>query len=46
MRTYNFVVFDKSGNHEFIEINANSEEEAWRELLALPIDITYIDLIP
>lgn len=46
MRTFNFIVFDKSGNAQQIEINSDSEEDAWKQLLALPIEITYIDLMP
>lgn len=45
MKTYNFIVYDKQGNYQIIEINAYSEEEAYRQLLGLPIEITYIDLI-
>lgn len=45
MRTYNFIVFDKQGEFQIIEINADSEEEAFRQLLGLPIEITYIDIL-
>lgn len=45
MKTYNFIVYDKQGKSQMIEVNACSEEEAWRQLLGLPIEITYIGLI-
>ena len=46
MKTYNFIYWTKDGKCEQVEINAKSEEEAWRQLMGLPVEFTYIDLIP
>lgn len=46
MKTYNFCYCTKEGSWEQIEINAKSEDEAWRILMGLPIAFTYIDLMP
>ncbi len=46
MKTYNFCYCTKEGSWEQIEINAESEDEAWGKLMGLPIAFTYIDLMP
>ena len=46
MRTYNFIYRTRDGKEEQVEINADSEGEAWRQLMELPVEFTYIDLMP
>ena len=45
MRTYNFIYWTRDGKCEQVEINAESEDNAWRQFHGLISDVTYVDLI-
>lgn len=46
MKTYNFIYLTKTGEYKQVEINAKSEDEARNQLIGIPDEITYIDLMP
>lgn len=46
MNTYNFIYWTKTGECKQVEINAESEDEAWKQLMGVPDEITYVDLMP
>lgn len=45
MKTYNFCYCTKEGVWKQVEINAESEDNAWRQFHGLISDVTYVDLI-
>lgn len=48
MKTFNFILWDRNGASTQVEINADTEDEAWRTILGSPDlrDMLYIDIMP
>lgn len=45
MYTYNFIYWTKTGECKQVDINAESEDKAWRQFMNIPDEITYVDLM-
>lgn len=45
MYTYNFIYYTIDNRCEQVEINADTTEDAWKQVLRILDEIVYIDLI-
>lgn len=45
MKTYHFWYYSKKGLWVQVEVNAESEDDAWSLFHSLIFDVTYVDLL-
>lgn len=46
MKTFNFILWDEEGNNFQVDVNAETEEEAWHKIESSNIEYTCINLLP